>query len=231
MRFVGGGAFSQENLTQESIQSFFAEEQNLRPRIELFQLPANQEECENFILDKMVEGISSHYNEWLNLLYMWPMNYESKYETNTQFEQKTVNDFHTMSEDLAIALDQDNPNQETVEGVIRQIFQWGQGQGQGDDEENEHHNIQQGQISDYARLLNDIRNSADYNRQNHDLPYNDRNFFSRLVEKGGTSNNNYRIAYWSKSLAAYNPGVFFIYDSRVAYALSFISLYLNLPVF
>ena len=44
-------------------------------------------------------------------------------------------------------------------------------------------------------------------------------------------NKDYRISSWSKIIAAYKPGTYFIYDSRVAIALSDIFLWLNLPCF
>ena len=44
-------------------------------------------------------------------------------------------------------------------------------------------------------------------------------------------NDDYRISSWSKILAAYQPGKLFIYDSRVALALSYISSIVKLPRF
>lgn len=45
----------------------------------------------------------------------------------------------------------------------------------------------------------------------------------------GNKDGRIRIAFWSKVLAAYRPGEYFIYDSRVALALSYISLRLKVP--
>ena len=52
-----------------------------------------------------------------------------------------------------------------------------------------------------------------------------------VLENGQNQKNEDIISSWSKVLAAYKPGILFIYDSRVALALSYLSLKIEMPCF
>lgn len=165
---------------------------------------------EDDFLEEMVKGICTHYDEWLNRTYMWPMmNGRLKVEHGqivSSYEDKTVGSFASFHDPIQ--------HVETTEPVKR-ILDWG-----GIDR-----NVDQ-EIADYAYYVNHI---AMVNglvevlslAQKH-RPEETRRAPGRIT--------NWRISSWSKILAAYDPKRYFIYDSRVAIALSYISLQLGLDV-
>lgn len=91
-----------------------------------------------------------------------------------------------------------------IEESIADIFKWGGG------------NSKQEQI-DFANAIRKLKRRKTVEMDE--------------ILKMGSSPNSPRIAFWSKVLAAYKPGEYYIYDSRVALALSYISLKLKVPCF
>lgn len=95
-----------------------------------------------------------------------------------------------------------------IEESIFNIFYWGGG------DRAISHVAERNEFSAAIRVLNT-------------LPHEHMDLGAILRMGNQPTNGISRIAFWSKVLAAYQPGVFFIYDSRVAIALSFISLVLD----
>jgi hypothetical protein len=142
-------------------------------------------------LEKMVNGICDHYDEWLDKKYRWPLNCKGK------DEKETVEDFNGYSTRL---------RKGEIDSSISDIFIWGGRFGKGI-------KSQQKQFSTAIKKLN--------KREDEPCP--------KEILDLGNKDGRIRIAFWSKVLAAYKPGEYYIYDSRVALALSYISLKVGVP--
>lgn len=156
------------------------------------------------ILDEMVEKISKYYYVLFNRAYIWKIR-NGNPEYGAKDEATTVREFSEYSNQLCNACI--NNNQLNVEQAILDILVWG-----GFRDNN----------SEPADFTNAILNVY----ETQDIMQNDYRFLLRQGH-GITT----RISFWSKILSAYKPGVYFIYDSRVALALSYISLKINQPCF
>lgn len=130
-----------------------------------------------------------------------------EYEWNGKNEAQTVEDFRNLSEQLKSALGVDeNHRFEAVKNAINAILDWG-GITLGDNGINQ--------------FIDEIQN---VNRNYANIQPEDNNFDQEVSEilNRGRNNNDWRISSWSKVLAAWKPGTFFIYDSRVAIGLSIV---------
>ena len=150
-----------------------------------------------------IDGIVDFFisKGWMETEYSWAPPNE---EPKSEIE--TIYDFNRYSSDLRNALDRiDDPaSNEIIHQSVSQILYWGR--------------ITNGNlVTDYTDAIQEVK------REN----ITDIDSLLRIV--GATANQ--RIASWTKILAAYEPGEFFIYDSRVAIALSFIFWKLGLPCF
>lgn len=200
---------------------------------------------EDSFLNSMIDGIIKHEfsrevhdnegNRWLEQFYRWRL---TEYRNDEIF---TTKKFYTISngDDNTVGLiqavrnatpnnncslndlinDIDNSNMpefiqnSQLKQCIEEILKWGGLSNFG--------NIPKS----FTKAMILIRND-EYYMANINTP----NTLNYLIEKGKNEKGKDRIAFWSKILAAYKPGDCFIYDSRVAITLSYISLYLNLPV-
>ena len=138
---------------------------------------------------------------WMETEYRWPPR-----PRQPMSEDETISKFNDYSSNLRDALDKvDNPDSERIiNESVSKILNWGR--------------IANGNlITDYSNAIKAVKreNITDLNS---------------LLRKGGATSYK-RIASWTKILAAYKPGEYFIYDSRVAIALSYISRELSLPCF
>ncbi len=151
-------------------------------------------------LEKMVEGICDHYGEWLDNVYRWPNRPNS---CKAKDEQKTVRLFDEYSKLL---------REGKIEDSIAGIFEWGGAR------KTKH--VKQEQ-TDFANAIQKLNHEG-----NVDLDA----ILDTILDLGNNpKTHSSRIAFWSKVLAAYKPGKYYIYDSRVAIALSYISRKLALP--
>ena len=231
--FIRSGAFCRDNLLPNS-SSIFAEGD---PRVDRWTAPLDNNIIEDDILNRMVNGIIEHYNDdgWLNQFYRWELDEYNNNEVNTTItfnrfsngdqENRIVGlidavcDVFANEERTLDLLKRDVKNPRigdvgTLKKRVQDIFDWGNGRNS------------MNEINDFTVALINIRNEQYYDTN---FTFENRDYINYMVEKGKNI-NTYRIAFWSKVLAAYKPGACFIYDSRVAIALSYISLYLNLPV-
>ena len=129
------------------------------------------------------------------------------YEWNGKNEAETVEYFRKLSEQLDSALGADeNHRFEVVGNAITAILDWG--------------NISLGE-NGINQFIEEIQN---VNRNYADIQPEDNNFERNVREilRRGRNGNDWRISSWSKILAAWKPGTFFIYDSRVAIGLSIV---------
>ena len=148
-------------------------------------------------LTAMVNGICTHYDEWLEKEYRWPQN-----RRDAKDEQSTVLIFNEHSRHLRKGY---------IEESIFDIFYWGGGN----------------------RAIANVEEREDFSIaiKSLNLLKNEQLSLGTVLRMGNNGSVS-RIAFWSKVLAAYKPGKYFIYDSRVAIALSFISLKLeNTPCY
>ena len=129
------------------------------------------------------------------------------YEGNGKNEAKTVVKFSELSDKLTRALhDAEKQHDESVKNAIIAILEWG-GITLGDNG-----------IKQFTSEIQKVhQNSAN-------IMFGDNNFDQEVTEilKRGRNGNDWRISSWSKVLAAWKPGTFFIYDSRVAIGLSIV---------
>ena len=116
---------------------------------------------------------------------------------NAKDEQSTVLIFNEHSKHLRRGY---------IEESIFNIFYWGGG------------DLAISRTAERTDFSNAIRNL--------NLPENEHASLDTILSMGNNRRLS-RIAFWSKVLAAYKPGEFFIYDSRVAIALSYIALKLD----
>ena len=148
------------------------------------------------ILNKMVDWIADekNYKKWITRPYMWPMRH-GRPMSKTKYEVDTINKFASFSLFDQQAL-QVSPDSQMLFKKVKEVLKWG-----------------------------GIRNTAPTREfANTILTLTDNTSIPTILRKGkGNSSSQYwRIASWSKILAAYKPGTYFIYDSRVAIGLSFI---------
>jgi hypothetical protein len=160
------------------------------------------------ILNRMVNYISDHYYALFNQErpYMWPMSDGATVdglEKKTKDEEATIYEFGAYSYNLRNA-----HTQQEIEQSVFDILVWGG-------------------FRDWNKPA-----PADYVHAITNILQNVRQDYRFLIEQG-RRDYNYRISFWSKILSAYKPGTFFIYDARVALALSYITLQLplNSPCF
>jgi hypothetical protein len=119
-------------------------------------------------------------------------------------EEGTVRRFHEFSSDLNKAIRVVGPKSEPLlMDCINDILTWGGIR--------DKHLL----IPDFSQAIKNIGAVTDIGE------------LLTMVRRG----SSWRIASWTKILAAYKPGEFYIYDSRVAIALSYISRELGLPCF
>lgn len=120
-----------------------------------------------------------------------------------RLEAETVSEFNGYAIRLSEALE-DNNNLGLTQ-VVDDILRWGG-------------------ITNRTKLVKDLSKAIrDIKRDN--IPDTEIDVILRKAK----NQSSWRIASWSKILAAYKPGVFFIYDSRVAIALSHMSYVLRQP--
>lgn len=169
---------------------------------------------------RIEEGFVEIIREWMSKPYDW----KGKNEIDT------VREFCDYSKNLADALEQKGNVQKAVEDILK----WGG--------INQHDNLPQ-ELCDAVRSAAEDPVFLRKNASNQILE--DAKTIKQLLERGvkpvireksqrnnkRIENKDYRISSWSKIIAAYKPGTYFIYDSRVAIALSDIFLWLNLPCF
>jgi hypothetical protein len=172
-------------------------------------------------LCKMVSGIVENYDRWLTRKYMWLMK-ERRPEKGTKFESATSIEFNGFSKRLLHSLENSSNNPEDINlqndvlQAVLEILKWGK------------FPIKPGEKTrapeDFTRALIAIKNA------NRDLTTKEI-LVQGKVPGNSNTDSSWRIAFWSKCLAAYQPGACFIYDSRVSFALSYISWKLNLSCF
>lgn len=218
--FIRSGAFSRNNLTDRG-QNLF---EQATPRIDMWH--PDEQGFENSILNEMIKGII-RYNEekgWLNQYYKWNAR-DNEIDTTIKFNvfsrgnndipgligavhNATVEGSESIA-DLERDANKDNPEKEKIhilKECVRNVLNWGG-------------SYSPKELNDFTIALINIRNDIYYEKGTL------LGTIEHLLEYGAD-----RIAFWSKILAAYKPGGYFIYDSRVAFSLSYISLFLDLPV-
>jgi len=172
---------------------------------------------ENCFLNAMVNGICTHYDEWLHRTYMWPMDEgrlkEEHGQIITNYENTTVEIFAQFRQDpvpVAAIMEWGGINRNTHDEINDYIYNL--------NPDNFPIDAEHRGISPYSyhMFLWNLSLGQRYNPQNPNYA------------RGSAS--NWRIASWTKILAAYDPQHYFIYDSRVAIALSYIALHLSQPV-
>lgn len=156
------------------------------------------------VIDYFVHHDKDDKSRWMQTVYYWPIK-NGKMQQNTRFEIETTLDFSGYSRWLHSAID--NDNRPSAEDCIASILWWG---GLKQHLEN---------VPQFYDALLQIRNG-----QVHTL--------EEIVRIGrNPSDENDRISTWSKVLAAYMPGTCFIYDSRVALTLAYLSLKIGSPCY
>ena len=168
----------------------------------------------NAILDGLIEWIanSNNYNRWMNQKYMWPLR-NNRAIIGASREPETVRKFSFYSSCIQLASDEN-----ALRKSIASILEWGGNS----DNENE--------LNDFCSAAIKLNNTENKNIcfvLDQGIPPKNRFNSSRWEPNCGTKQS--RVSFWTKVLAAYKPGYFFIYDSRVALALSFISIKSNSP--
>lgn len=154
------------------------------------------------------ERESSAVDNWMNIPYVWPQNKDGTRREDSKNEEETIYEFYGYSRWLNHALL--NKDKSSCKDCIACILKWG-GVKQHEDKH----------VHDFYEALLRIRKDNIIS-------------FDEIMRQGRKGNNHEeedRSSTWTKILAAYQPGKLFIYDSRVALALSFISLKLNAPCF
>lgn len=128
------------------------------------------------------------------------------YEWDGETEVQTISSFKTLSQQLtsALAVNDNDRQREDVKQAIGKILDWG------------HISMKDGGIDEFVSAI------IEMNQEYAGLQRNDVDFERKVTEilKRGRRENDWRISSWSKILAAWKPGVFFIYDSRVAIGLT-----------
>ena len=173
-------------------------------------------------IDTMAREIPAHYSEWLDQKYKWRMKKGNEIPSS-KFEIDTIKVFYEAGKGIAPNHFLEATSEDITNSVIG-ILMWGG--------KNEHDITESNEPQCFTEALIRIRNrqlqtlNPVDSSKNEDEQEDCSGNLSFLLE-----GQNERIAFWTKVLAAYKPGELFIYDSRVAIALSYISLCLDLPVF
>ena len=140
---------------------------------------------ESVLLDKMVNGICTHYDEWLNRIYMWPMKYGKPINgktKKTKYERETIDLFTEEKKGYHYKITTQKGNE--LKKTIDAILDWGG-------------------IGKRKKAVEDFYENIDRINTQQSL---------RDVLRLGQNQEDadWRIASWSKILAAYDPAHFFI---------------------
>ena len=155
------------------------------------------------VIDFFIHKSKNEQSKWMQTVYYWPIKY-GKMQQNTRFEIETTLDFYGYSRWLHYAMNQGDKGRSSAEDCIASILWWG---GLKQHLEN---------VPQFYDALASIKASIKEGKPKK---------LEEIVELGSNpQNGNDRISTWSKILAAYMPGTCFIYDSRVALTLTYLSL-------
>lgn len=154
---------------------------------------------------------------WFTQRYFWPMR-NGKPKSNAQDELKTIKTFADLSEKLLKLLTQEHPDRESLVKYVKDIVvKWG--------------GVRSAPVDTFVDKIQECNNKI--KNETFEIRECCITEILNLVKNQNSSDatNKYRIPSWSKILAALAPGKLFIYDSRVALALSYFCLKNNISCF